>query len=155
MKREMEKLVHSRLAEQYDRYYRLAFGIVKNEQDAMDVVQEAAYKAILNCGSLRKREYVDTWLYRIVVNEAMNLFRKRKQEILSAEETELSHNDHYRDFDLELAIENLDEKERVLITLRFFEDMQLDQIAEVLEENLSTVKSRLYRTLKKLRIMLE
>lgn len=53
--------------------------------------------------------------------------------------------------DLEAAVGRLPESERTLIVLRFYEDKQLSEIAEILQENLSTVKSRLYRTLKKLR----
>ena len=53
--------------------------------------------------------------------------------------------------DLEEAVGKLSEMERTLIILRFYEDKQLSEIAEILEENLSTVKSRLYRTLGKLR----
>lgn len=155
MKTDKEALIHKKLTDQYDRYYRLAYSYVHQEQDAMDVVQEAAYKAILHCDNLKKPEYVDTWLYRIVVNEAVTLLRREKRESIPVEEVELAENDHYRDFDLEEAIKQLDEKERTLITLRFFEGLQLEQIAMVTEENLNTVKSRLYRTLKKLRLSLE
>ena len=57
--------------------------------------------------------------------------------------------------DLKSAVERLLPEERILIVLRFFEDKKLEEIAEICGETLSTIKSRLYRTLKKLRLDLE
>ena len=57
--------------------------------------------------------------------------------------------------DLRNALEKLSPEERIVIVLRYFEDMKLEEIAAVCEESLSTVKSRLYRTLKKLKLDLE
>lgn len=155
MKRDMENLIHQKLVDQYDKYYRLAYGYVRNEQDAMDVVQEAAYKAILHCDSLKNPEYADTWIYRIVMNEAVTLLRGRKKDCIPMEDMEISDMDRYRDFDLEKALDRLDAREKTVIMLRFFEELPLEQIAEVTDENLSTVKSRLYRTLKKLRLIMQ
>ncbi|MDE6982296.1 MAG: sigma-70 family RNA polymerase sigma factor, partial [Lachnospiraceae bacterium] len=61
----------------------------------------------------------------------------------------------YGDIELRQAIELLPLKDKVIIELRFFEDMALESIAEITGEPLSTVKSRLYRSLKKLRLTLE
>ena len=60
----------------------------------------------------------------------------------------------FADLDLREALEHLEEKDRRIIELRFFEDMELGAIAEILDENLSTIKSRLYRALRKLKIEL-
>ena len=62
--------------------------------------------------------------------------------------------DHYQDIDLRKAIEALSQEERAIIVLRFFEDMTIEQVANVLNMNISTVKSRLYRILDKLKITL-
>lgn len=53
--------------------------------------------------------------------------------------------------DLQRALDALPEQDKAVILLRYFEDMKLEEIAVILEENLSTVKSRLYRSMKKLR----
>jgi RNA polymerase sigma-70 factor (ECF subfamily) len=63
--------------------------------------------------------------------------------------------DTYENTDLQKAINTLEKKDRAVVVLRYFEDLKLEEIAEVLEENLSTVKSRLYRSMKKLRMELE
>lgn len=152
--REVEELVHQNLVENYDKYYRLAYSYVHNEADAQDIVQEAAYKAIFKSNTLKSPEYAGTWIYRIIVNEALGFLRKSGRMQPEAEIETENHVDVYRDFDLEEAIEGLEPLEKTIITLRFFEDFKLEQIALVTNENISTVKSRLYRALKKLRISL-
>lgn len=62
--------------------------------------------------------------------------------------------DHYPNLDLAQSLEDLPDKYRVVIILRFFEDMKIDEIAEVLHENVSTVKTRLYQGLQRLRVNL-
>lgn len=151
---ELEELVHQNLVENYEKYYRLAYSYVHNEADAQDIVQEAAYKAIFKSSMLKSPEYAGTWIYRIMVNEALAFLRKSSRVQPEAEIERESHTDTYRDFDLEEALENLEPLEKTIVTLRFFEDFKLEQIALVTNENISTVKSRLYRALKKLRISL-
>lgn len=151
---EIEELIHQNLVENYEKYYRLAYSYVHNEADAQDIVQEAAYKAIFKSSTLKSPEYAGTWIYRIMVNEALCFLRKNSRVQPEAEMEAGNHTDHYRDFDLEEAIESLEPLEKTIITLRFFEDFKLEQIALVTNENISTVKSRLYRALRKLRISL-
>ena len=149
-----EQAVERALTEGYEKYYRLAYSYVHNEADALDIVQEAAYKAILKSDSLKEPQYVETWVYRIVINEACSFLRSRK-ESADVEEIQAASEDIYENIDLKRAIENLDPKDRAIVVLRFFEDRQLEEIAKILDENLNTVKSRLYRVMKKLRLNLE
>ena len=67
---------------------------------------------------------------------------------------EQGQEDRYLDFDTLDALDILSEKERAVIVLRFFEDRKLQEIANALEENTNTVKSILYRSLKKLKAKL-
>ena len=76
--------------------------------------------------------------------------RKNRREYETPDEN-LPAAEQYRDPDLREALHGLPEAERTLIILRYFEDRQLSEIAEILQENVNTVKSRLYRTLTKLR----
>ena len=71
------------------------------------------------------------------------------------DEIQAASEDTYENIDLKRAIEQLDPKDRAIVVLRFFEDRQLEEIAKILDENLSTVKSRLYRVMKKLWLNLE
>lgn len=63
-----KRLVRQLLTDNYSRYYSLAYSYVRNEEDAMDIVQEGAYKALRNSGSLRNPEYAGTWIYRIMID---------------------------------------------------------------------------------------
>ncbi len=153
-----EDKIERLLLENYDRYYRLAFSYVHNADDAGDIVQNGAYKAIRGSGSLKKQEYAATWLYRIMLNEIYAFFQQQRTVSLEAmgEEcgTEPSGADTYEDFDLRAALDTLSVEDKLVVELRYFEEMKLEEIASILDENLSTVKSRLYRSLKKLRVKL-
>lgn len=167
-----EKLVEEILLEQYDQYYRLAYSYVHNEADAADIVQNGAYKAIRKCATIQKTEYAKTWVYRIMLNE---IFRALKEPKLISFEAALEERtqeeskgqlaneieeasaveDTYEDFDLQRALHALEAKDKAVVELRYFEDLKIEEIAEILQENVSTVKSRLYRSMKKLKVQLE
>lgn len=150
----MENLINENLIKNYNKYYRLAYSYVHNESDAMDIVQEGAYKAILKSESLKSVEYIDTWIYRIMINEALGFLRKNKRESREIQEEDLISKDTYQDVDLRKSIDMLPPTERAIITLRYFEDLEISQIAEIVDENMNTVKTKLYRTLKKLHLKL-
>lgn len=59
-----------------------------------------------------------------------------------------------KNVDLKRALDAMPEKDKAVIELKYFEDKKLSEIAEILEENISTIKSRLYRSLKKLQLEL-
>lgn len=155
VKNTIDELIQKNLTENYHNYYRLAYSYVHNEADAMDIVQEGAYKAILKSSQLQNPEYLGTWIYRIMVNEALSLLRKNKSPYEELTDNLSTTVDCYEDLDLKSAIERLGEPDGTIIKLRFYEDMKLEQIAAVIDENINTVKSRLYRSLKRLRLSLE
>lgn len=143
------------LTDNYERYYRLAYSYMRNEDDALDVVQESAYRAIRDCRKVRNKDYLSTWIYRIVVNTALDLLRKKKKETLTEELPEIPVEDQYQETELRTILNQLDHKSKTIIILRYFEDLKLEDIADILGDNLNTVKARLYRSLKKLRLNLE
>lgn len=152
-----EKKIEEVLLENYDRYYRLAYSYVHNDADAGDIVQNGAYRAIKNSRALRADEYAATWVYRIMLNEIFRFCKKESGKIISLEEipVEEGKEDVYEDFDLKQALDSLSQEDKAVVELRYFEDKKLEEIAEILNENVSTVKSRLYRSMKKLRMKLE
>ena len=149
------EVIEQLLLQNYNKYYRLACSYVHNDSDAGDIVQNGAYKAILNSHKLKNIEHAETWLYRIILNEIFANFRERESASLEEISYEQGKEDTYENLDLQKAINTLDKKDKAVVVLRYFEDMKLEEIAEVLQENLSTVKSRLYRSMKKLRVELE
>lgn len=139
--------------------YRLAYSYVRNQQDALDVVQDSIHKALKNSKTLEKSHSLRSWFYKIVVYTALDLLRKRqKMSTLDDESLELllpGTEDGYKDLDLEEAMDQLPMDHKSIVILRFFEDMKLEEIAAVLDENVNTIKTRLYRALKLLRINME
>ena len=159
-KRNNEDIIEQVILENYNQYYRLAYSYVHNEADAGDIVQNGAYKALRSCESLRNREYAATWVYRIMLNEIFAFLRQPKvesYEFIQEEREDVGGyaEDSYGDIDLEQALDSLPPTEKAIVTMKYFEDKTLEEIAEILEENVSTVKSKLYRSLKKLRMKLE
>ena len=73
-----ERAVENVLIENYRKYYHLALGYVHNEADALDIVQEGAYKAILKSETLRNEEHAATWIYRIMLNEVFSFCRNKR-----------------------------------------------------------------------------
>lgn len=136
--------------------YRLAFSYVRNADDALDIVQESICKAISAKNSLKNPHYIKTWFYRIVVNTSLDLLRKQKKLVAVGEEIlsgyDIEANDDYQDIDLQRALTNLPESYRSVVVLRFFEDLKIEEIAEVLNTNVNTVKTHLYKALAKLSI---
>ena len=143
------------LLKNYEKYYRLAYSYTKNKEDALDVVQESAYRAIRDCRKVRNKDYLSTWIYRIVVNTALDMLRRKKKENITEELPEIPVEDQYQDLELRTVLNQLDDKSRTIILLRYFEDLKLEDIADIVGDNLNTVKARLYRSLKKLRLNLE
>ena len=137
-------------------FYRLAVSYVKNRDAALDVVQEAIVKALSKVDTVREPAYLKTWFYRILINEAMNHFR-RNRNLISLEEVMADRAAEPRDpgerLDLYDAIDRLSFPEQTVIKLRYFEDMKLEEIAQATGANLNTVKSRLYKAIRKLKDM--
>jgi RNA polymerase sigma-70 factor, ECF subfamily len=141
-----------------ENHYRLAFSYVKNVDDALDVVQESIYKAISTVDTLKNPGYLKTWFYKILVNTSLDLLRKRKKLVVVDDEVLLSFDagtfDNCVDIDLQKALDNLPVQYRSVVVLRFFEDLIIEEIAIILDENVSTIKTRLYKSLKMLRIQM-
>lgn len=152
-----QKQVEQILLTNYNSYYRLAYSYVHNDADAGDIVQNGAYRAIRGCHTLRQTEYAATWVYRIMLNEIFRFCRLQNKEDISLDEisVEQGKEDTYEDLDLQHALDSLSIKDKAVVELRFFEERGLEEIAEILDENINTVKSRLYRSMKKLRLKLE
>ena len=160
----MRKLIETTLQEQYKKYYRLAYSYAGNEADALDIVQEGAYKAIRQWRKLKQPEFVDTWIYKIMMYTALDMTRKRKRmaECEYGEEEPMyiggitkerpSHEDEViARNDMQQLLDTLEDDERAVVVLRYYEDMQWEEVAQITGCNVNTVKSRLYRALKKLK----
>ncbi|WP_090817272.1 RNA polymerase sigma factor [Paenibacillus sp. yr247] len=156
MNGKFENILIACITEHKENVYRLAYSYVKNSEDALDIVQDSIHKAFASSDSLRNTASIKSWFYRIVVNTSLDFLRKHKR-IQVVDETMLESfaqgsEDVYSNIDLEKALDELPTMYRSIITLRYFEDLKIDEIADVLKENSSTIKTRLYQALRLLRI---
>ena len=141
-----------------DSFYRIAYSYTKNEEDALDVVQEAMYKALYSVENIKEVNYINTWFYKILVRTSIDFIRKNRKynnmtDIDLVDET--GEYDKYTDLDLRRALEELPIEYKSIIILRFFEDLKIEEVAIILDENVNTVKTRLYTALKKLKLKIE
>ena len=152
-----EEQLTAYLVENQARFYRLAYSYLHNREDALDAVQAAVCKALEKQDSLKDADAMRTWFYRILVNVCTDLLRGRKREAPIAPEDldPGSYEDPLPDDTLARRVEALPPEFRAVIQLRFYEELPLKEIGDVLNCPLSTVKTRLYTGLKKLRVLLE
>ncbi|MDM5322083.1 RNA polymerase sigma factor [Bacillus altitudinis] len=157
-KRKIENQFADYVMEHKHSFYRLSYSYVKNQEDAMDVVQEAIHKALKSVHRLEDTTKMHSWFYKIVVNAALDFLRKKKRVQVTDDDTleflSQGESDVYEDQDVRRAIEDLPDMYRVIIILRFFEDLKLEDIAHILEENENTIKTRLYKALRLLKVEL-
>lgn len=145
-----------KLFQEYEKdIYRIAYVYVKNESDALDVVQEVAYRSFKNINTLKKSEFFKTWLIKIAITCSIDLVQKNKKvvqlnpeygELISSEDKDISLS-----ITLQELLNKLNEREKSAIILRFYEGYSFKEIGEMLDIPLGTAKSVLYRALDKLR----
>ena len=151
-----EELLTQFLVENQTGFYRLAYSVLKNTDDALDAVQTAVCRALERQGGLRDTGAIRTWFYRILMNTCHDALRQRARAVPFPEELELSHEDpEPADDTLARQVDALPPEVGTIIKLRFYEEMTLKEISQITGQNLNTVKSRLYAGLKKLRIAME
>ncbi|MHC0038864.1 RNA polymerase sigma factor [Pseudoneobacillus sp. C159] len=155
-KKVKQALLTDLILENKENFYRLAYSYVKNEGDALDIVQESIYKALKRIHTIENPLALKSWFFRIVVNTALDFINKRKK-VMVVEDDILefiapSANDKYEDVDLKKFLNELPPKYRIVIILKFFDDLTVNEIATILNENENTIKTRIYKALSMLRI---
>ena len=153
-----EDVLTTFLVEEQARFYRLAYSYLKNREEALDAVQTAVCRALEKQESLKDAGAMRTWFYRILVNVCTDLLRQRKRvTLVKPEELDAgSYEDPLpEDGSLARRVDALPPEIAAVIRLRFYEELSLQEISAVVNCPLSTVKTRLYTGLKKLRIQLE
>lgn len=153
-----KQLFETYILENLDSAYRFAYTYAKKKEDAEDIVSESIVKALKSIHQLKNPQYMKVWFYRIIVNTSLT-FLKGKHKVIALGNEDLEEKagveDTYDKMTFQDMIESLDEKYKIILVLRFFEDMTLSEIAHVLELNENTVKTRFYKALKLLRWNLE
>ena len=135
------------LAAKYiDMVYRVAFGALKNREDAEDVTQEVLIKLYREKRDFESMEHVKRWLIRVTVNQSRKLFRSPWRRVEPLEDyAEMLGFEQPEDRGLFLAVMGLEAKYRLPVLLYYYEGYSTAQIAQILEQNESTVRSHLNR----------
>lgn len=129
--------------------YKIAYSYVKDEQKALDILQECTYKGLLGIEKLEKPEFFKTWITRILINLAINTNKKDSKVVYLSDDMPLVYSEKSinveEKLDLYDAIDNLRDKYRAVIILRYFESMSIEEISYAMDIPVNTVKSHLRR----------
>jgi len=150
------------LVEQYQAYaFKLAFRIVCNEEDAKDVVQESFIKIWRNIHNYRPSVKFTTWMYKIVTNSAIDLYRKNARQnsisldesigtVSEAQQNYINKNQDNKELSILIRkmADGLPEKQRLIFVLRDLQEIDSPEVQEILEISETTVKSNLYHARK-------
>ena len=144
--------------------YNLLYRMVRNKMETEDLVQEAFIKAFSSLASFNDDYAFSTWLYKIAINNCIDHFRKKKLKTFPIDKPiESKDGSIKREFPdasyrpdkfilskekgmlIEDAIQSLPEKYRTAIVLRHSQDKSYEEISEIMEIPLGTVKARIFR----------
>jgi RNA polymerase sigma-70 factor (ECF subfamily) len=147
-----------------DKVYRLAYKILRHEEDAAEALQDAFLSAYRGLGKFKIESTFSTWLYRIATNASLMKYRKRRDHHVSLEQSQSADEDaetlqlpdwthqplnelldaETREV-MEHGIQRLPEELRTVFVLRDIEELSNSEVAEILNLTVAAVKSRLHR----------
>ena len=162
--------MYSLLVNRYkNKVFSLAYAIVSNREDAEEIAQDAFVKAFKGLESFKERSSFSTWLYRIVVNTALN--KKKLKKWITVDDTDLITQDEQFGFDsltqylkiedqkkfIRMALYSLNKQEKLCLTLFYLSELSVKEIQEITAISESNIKvlllrgrKHLYEELKKL-----
>ena len=136
--------------------YKTALSFLRNEEEALEAIQEVTYRAYKSMGSVRDAAYFKTWLIRIMINYCNDQVKKNRRVILGDDAfIHQGRTESHTGMELKDAMLDLDERSREVLTLKYFNDMKIKDIAHTMKCPEGTVKTWLNKALKALRNKLE
>jgi RNA polymerase sigma-70 factor (ECF subfamily) len=151
------------LYHQYADYaLRVAIAVTKDSANGADAVQETFIRIHKNISKFDTNRPFKPWFYKILINECRRIMYFSTDALpideMVGNDIQLSKEDLYEFQEYEVlykAIQNLDEINRVPIILKYLQELSEKEISEVLDLNVNTVKSRLYKGRQKLKRLME
>mgnify|MGYP004631033285 CR=1 FL=1 len=139
--------------------YRIAQTRLDNVEDIEDAIQETMIVAFNSIEDLNSFQYFRAWIIKILINECNHIYKKnnrfsRLHKKLSLDKEEYNYGEIYElehKIELEKVLSFLNYDDRLCITLFYNEHYSINEIAQILDENANTVKSRITRAKKKIR----
>ena len=151
-----------------DMVFSLALKLMHNREEAEEIAQDAFVKAYRSLSGFKGNSRFSTWLYRIVYNTAISSLRRKEVEKVQMDEANLPDieftessssyvalSKEERKKFIARALDNLDAEERFLIIMYYYEDRDMEEMAEITGLTKTNVKVKLHRTRKKMLIFLK
>lgn len=150
-----EDTFYERVAVQKRKLYSIAYSYLRNEADSLEMLQEATCRAWMSRKSLKDPERFAPWITRILINCCNDELKHRKRNIgteaVRGVDEGIMEMKSDRRLDMEQALNGVKSKYRQVLVLKYYKDMTLTEIAEVLDKPEGTVKTWLNKGLKQLR----
>lgn len=154
-----ERQLYAQLVDKYKSYaYTIAFKVVDNRPEAEEAAQDAFVKAFHYLKGFNRQAKFSTWLYRIVFNTAISYKRKNKQQFQDIEDMQIEYHERAdaqsekedQQVFLAQALTKLNEADRLAIQLYYMKEFSLEEVAEMMGQNLNTIKVRVHRARQRL-----
>ncbi|MBM4765418.1 RNA polymerase sigma factor [Bacillus sp. B15-48] len=139
--------------------YATILRMTRNPQTAQDLLQEAFIKVYEQLGKYEQKGSFKSWLYRVAINHCLDQFRKKTIQFIQIEENQLVSETSpevvflkkEKSRELERLVARLPEEERLILLLRYANELSYEEISETLRISLADVRNKLHRAKKKLR----
>jgi RNA polymerase sigma factor (sigma-70 family) len=151
-----------------DQAYNLSFRICCNHEEAEEIAQDSFMKAYISLKGFKMKSSFATWLYRIVYNTAISHVRIKKRRILSLEDFPVDSKDfmssnyseedaekEYRNSLVNFALQKINDDERALVSLYYYEEMSTEEISSITGISKSNIKVKLFRARQKMLEIIE
>ena len=134
--------------------YKIARSYLSNDEDIADAIQDAIESCWRNLDQLEKPAYFRTWMTRILIHKCIDIIRKNRREhpVSDFPEYGAEHKD-LDNYEFSELMKSLDEKYRTILLLYYGEGFKISEIAQLLDMEENTVKTRLSRGRQKFRMM--
>jgi RNA polymerase sigma-70 factor (ECF subfamily) len=154
--------VFTQIIQKYqEKLYALIRRIIISHDDTNDVLQNVFIKVWNNLNSFREDSQLFTWLYKIATNESLNFIEKRKKnryysliddenDLINKIKADETFDVNKIEWKLQLAIQKLPEKQKIVFNLRYYEEMPYDEMSEILETSAGALKASYHFAVKKI-----
>ncbi len=162
-RKQTEKGYRLLMGKYQDRLYWHIRGLLRNHQDADDVLQDTFIKVFRNLDGFEGKAQLYTWMYRIATNESMTFLKKKQRnqtQELGQQHRELFVADAYvapgeAERLLATAMHSLPEKQLIVFQMRYFEELTYQEISDVLGTSVGALKASFHHAVKKIESHLE
>ncbi|MFD0589774.1 sigma-70 family RNA polymerase sigma factor [Paenibacillus sp. GCM10027627] len=153
-----EQALWNRIEREKGKLYGIAYAYMRNEEDALEAIQETVCRVWIKRRTLREDKYFATWMVRILIHVCMDERKKKKRERptpASLLEREAPRQDPAERIGMAGSVAKLPPNLRMVVALKYYRDMTITEIADLLEKPDGTIKTWLHKGLKLLKKEME